>query len=199
MLFRFNRMSTAEIERTLQSGRGLLPSSPPVLTLEGGPARPLPRGFVHDRSVSFLGSGEREFAEACKVFDSWLHFDLGWVRVLNPQAPLAVGQLIGIEAHTLGLWSVNFSIITEVRRTSSIFGFLYTTTSVHVEEGQERFVLEMNNDGSVFYVIEAVSRPRATLAKIGYPVTRIMQRRFSGHSHDRMWMALTQAAAEQSR
>ena len=58
------------------------------------------------------------------------------------------GELVAVEAHTVFVWSVRF-------------GFLYTTTSLHVEERQERFVLEFNADsGCVSYSIEAVSRPR---------------------------------------
>ena len=47
---------------------------------------------------------------------------------------------------------------------------MYTTTAFHVEEGQERFVIEFDTESeSVRYLIEAISRPRHILARIGYP------------------------------
>ena len=52
------------------------------------------------------------------------------------------GELVAVEAHTAFLWSINFSRITEIVDTPVRFGFLYTTTHVHAEEGQERFVIE---------------------------------------------------------
>jgi hypothetical protein len=46
---------------------------------------------------------------------------------------------------------------------------MYTTTAFHVEEGQERFVIDFDPESeSVSYEIEAVSRPRHILARIGY-------------------------------
>jgi hypothetical protein len=70
------------------------------------------------------------------------------------------------------------SRITEAVNTSVRFGFLYTTTRSHVEEGQERFVIEYDMaSGHVWYLIEAVSRPRHFLARIAYPYFRAMQHR----------------------
>jgi uncharacterized protein (UPF0548 family) len=186
-------MSSEEIERAVERVRDLAPSCPAILTLEGGLIGPLPAGFVHDVRESMLGAGERDFDAACEAFEQWQQFDLGWVRVANPLAPVAKGQVVAVEAHTLGLWSLNLSVVTDVLRTSWKFGFLYTTTRTHVETGQERFVLKLGEDGTVTYLIEAVSRPRDVLARIGYPVTRMMQRRFARQSHERMWQALAGA------
>jgi uncharacterized protein (UPF0548 family) len=69
----------------------------------------------------------------------------------------------------------------------SRFGFLYTTTAVHVEEGQERFLIDLNAETeAVTYTIEAVSRPRHPAARFAYPFTRAMQHRFAKDSHARM-------------
>lgn len=188
-------MTAVEIDRAIQGGRDLAPSSPALLTLEGGLVAPVPAGFAHDTRMSMLGAGERDFSAACEAFDGWLQFDLGWVSVANPTTPVAKGQVVGVEAHTLGLWSLNLSIITDVVRTPRLFGFLYTTTRMHVEVGQERFLLQRGEDGSVTYLVEAVSRPRDMLARLGYPVTRMMQKKFSRQSHERMWQALATAMA----
>jgi uncharacterized protein (UPF0548 family) len=114
-------------------------------------------------------------------------FDLGWVRVANPGAPIAVGQIVAVEVRALGLWSINLSQIIETVDTLTRFGFIYSTTRSHVEEGEERFLLEHDQaTGEVVYRLEAVSRPRALLARLGLPVTRHFQHRFARDSHRRM-------------
>jgi uncharacterized protein (UPF0548 family) len=114
-------------------------------------------------------------------------FDLGWVRVANPGAEIAVGQAVAVEVRSVGLWSVNVSKIVAVLDTGNHFGFIYATTSMHVEQGEERFLLEFERaPGDVSYDLEAVSRPRSLLARMGFPVTRHFQHRFARDSHRRM-------------
>jgi uncharacterized protein (UPF0548 family) len=155
--------------------------------LENGPLGTSPRGFVHDYSRSQIGQGELAFGAAREAFRRWEQFNLGWVQVASPVPKVLPGELVAVEAHTLCLWSMNISRIVEVVDSPTRFGFMYTTTACHVEEGQERFVIEFEADSeSVFYLIEAISRPRHILARIGYPFSRAMQHRFVRDSHSRM-------------
>ena len=67
------------------------------------------------------------------------------------------------------------------------FGFAYGTLTNHAESGEELFEVCLNPDsGAVVYRIRAVSRPRAALARIGYPVTRWLQARFRRDSAEAM-------------
>jgi uncharacterized protein (UPF0548 family) len=92
-----------------------------------------------------------------------------------------------VEAHTACFWSFNVNRIDEVADDPARFGFLYTTTAEHVEEGQERFVVELDRaTASVRFLIEAVSRPRHPLARAAYPFARAMQRRFVRDATARM-------------
>jgi uncharacterized protein (UPF0548 family) len=142
---------------------------------------------VHDFSRSEIGRGTRVFGAAREAFQRWQQFDLGWVQVINPNARITPGQLVGVEAHTAFLWSVNLSRIAEIVDLPTCFGFLYTTTALHIEEGQERFILELDPASeSVTYLVEAVSRPRHQLARVAYPFSRAMQHRFARDSHVRM-------------
>jgi uncharacterized protein (UPF0548 family) len=96
-------------------------------------------------------------------------------------------------AHLPGFWSLNACRIVfvideegEVRR----YGFAYGTLPEHVERGQESFVIEWNNeDDSVWYDIFAYSRPNHFLAKMGYPITRLLQKRFARDSMKAMLSA----------
>jgi len=59
------------------------------------------------------------------------------------------------------------------------FGFAYGTLPNHAEMGEEIFeVLLEPESEEVVYRIRAVSKPRAALARIGYPITRVFQERF---------------------
>jgi len=114
-------------------------------------------------------------------------FDLGWVHVANPQALITPGQIVAVEAHTIGLWTLNLSRVTAAANTANRFGFLYATTAMHVEQGEERFLPEFETGtGDVWCDLEAVSRPKPTLARLGFPVTRAFQHRFARDSHRRM-------------
>ena len=104
-------------------------------------------------------------------------FDLGWVRVANPQARIRTGQIVAVEAQTLGLWSLNLSRILDAVDEPGRFGFLYATTEMHVEQGEERFLIQIEPmTGEVFYELESYSRPQRTLAWLGLPVTRSFRR-----------------------
>jgi uncharacterized protein (UPF0548 family) len=105
----------------------------------------------------------------------------------EPDCQDRAGEVVAVEAHTAYLWSINFSRIVEIVDSPTRFGFMYATTALHVEEGQERFVIDFDPEsGSVSYLIEAVSRPRHILARLGYPFSRAMQHRFARDSHARI-------------
>jgi uncharacterized protein (UPF0548 family) len=58
---------------------------------------------------------------------------------------------------------------------------------MHVEQGAERFLLEFDpTTGEVQYILEAISRPRHILARLGLPLSRHFQHQFVRESHNRM-------------
>jgi uncharacterized protein (UPF0548 family) len=187
-VFSLHKPSESLIHHQLDSARDLpLTYGMPFVT-EHGPAeaRP-PRGYARDHTRSEIGHGEAAFEAAKSALRSWSHFDLGWVRVANPEARLDPDQLVAVEAHTLGLWSVNISRIVYVIDESTRFGFAYGTTPLHVESGEERFLVEFYPvSGTVSYELLAISRPVHWLARLGYPYTRSQQHRFARDSHARM-------------
>lgn len=168
-----------------------------LLTLTNGLLGNSPRGFAHDLFRSEIGTGLHIFNRAREAFGRWEQFDLGWVQVMNPSAKLLAGELVAVEVHTACLWSLNFNRVAEVVNSPTRFGFMYTTTAFHIEEGQERFVIDfVPISESVSYLTEAVSRPRHPLARIGYPFSRAMQHRFMRDSHARMKLSVSDADAD---
>ena len=186
-LFRLFRASEDEKLKLLTTARETPVSSPHLLTLADGLLGTPPKGFVHDLSRSEIGQGRHAFETARDAFLRWQQFDLGWVQVLNPSAEIAPGQLVRVEVHTACLWSMSLNRIVETVDAPSRFGFMYATTALHVEQGQERFVIKFDPSNEVVsYLIEAVSRPRHPLARLAYPFSRAMQRRFATNSHARL-------------
>ena len=121
-------------------------------------------------------------------------FDLGWVELRWPDAPIAVGTTVAVLAR-FGGWWLNAARIVSVfddpapRRR---FGFAYGTLEDHVEQGEERFSVEWDErDGSVWYDLLAFSRPHHPLVRAAYPLTRRLQRRFARDSARAMMAAVT--------
>jgi uncharacterized protein (UPF0548 family) len=193
-VFTLHRPSPHAIKQAIAAAARLSTATPQLLSLTSGldPTR-LPSSFAHDQSRTRIGQGQPTFTAAKRAFEHWQMFNLGWVRVANPEAQIAPGQIVAVEVQSLGLWTLNLSRIREVVNAPTGFGFLYATTPMHVEEGEERFLLEFDPaTEEVFYHLEAISRPRNPLARIASPITRAFQHRFARDSHRRLRQALLQ-------
>lgn len=185
-MFTRSRPTTTAVRKRLAAAEALPCFGARWLAPEDGLKARLPALFAHDASATVLGRGDAVFAAARQALERWAMFDLGWVRVANAAIRIERGAAVAVEAHTLGLWTLNVSRIVEVVERVGCFGFVYATTAHHVEFGEERFLIAQDGDGTVRYRLEAVSRPRAWLAWVGYPVTRYFQRRFARESLGRM-------------
>ncbi|HXD32399.1 MAG TPA: DUF1990 domain-containing protein [Pyrinomonadaceae bacterium] len=146
---------------------------------------PPPTGYVLDHNRARLGEGPEIFEQAVACLKRWRQFDLGWVRIVPDTTPIEVGNVVAIKAKTFGLWSLSACrIVYLIDDTPPVkkFGFAYGTLSSHVEKGEERFTIELHEDGSVWYDILAFSRPNLLLVRMGYPLARRLQRRFARES-----------------
>jgi uncharacterized protein (UPF0548 family) len=98
-----------------------------------------------------------------------------------------------MEAHTLFLWTLNFPRILYVIDEPRRFGFGYGTTTMHVERGEERFLLEFDPaSGAVTYDLLAASRPSHWMVWLGYPYARSRQHKFARESYRQMRELLAQ-------
>ena len=182
------RPSQSSILQSLETARDLPGSYGFALNTQGGPDNVyVPRGFKRDHTRSEIGRGLAAFEAAKAAMLRWDLFDLDWVRVVNPDTAIEPETMVAVEAHTLGLWSVNISRILYVIDEPDRFGFGYGTTAMHVERGEERFLVEFYPvSGVVEYDLLAVSQPAHWLAWLAYPYTRFQQRKFARESHRRM-------------
>jgi uncharacterized protein (UPF0548 family) len=66
-----------------------------------------PRGYDVDSYRVKLGEGPEAYARAVEALRGWRQFELGWVRLLPPHAPIEVGATVGVLARHYGFWSLN--------------------------------------------------------------------------------------------
>jgi uncharacterized protein (UPF0548 family) len=155
-----------------------------------------PPGYEVNRTRIRLGEGEAVFAAGKAALRGWAPFRLGWVELCFVDVPIEPGQVVGVLAHVLGIWSLNACNIVSVQDeggSTNRFGFAYGTLPGHVQSGEERFLIEWNrHDDSVWYDLSSFSRPNGFLACLGRPYTRRKQRQFARDSAEAMLRAVVQ-------
>ncbi|ODA29848.1 DUF1990 family protein [Planctopirus hydrillae] len=165
----------------------------------GATASTPPAGYTVDRTRIELGAGEEVFDAAKFALLNWQQFRLGWVDVWSTEARLEVGQVVAIMGQAVGLWWLNACRIVYTIDESgpiSSFGFAYGTLPGHVESGEERFLVEWDQESDrVTYEILAFSKPNHILTRLGYPLVRRSQKRFGRDSAASMFRAVNEAPA----
>ncbi|MDX2044602.1 MAG: DUF1990 domain-containing protein [Acidobacteriota bacterium] len=151
----------------------------------------LPAGYNIDHNRIQLGYGEQVFHQAVAAVRNWKMHDLGWVELCWAKAPIEVGSTVGVLCKHFGFWSCHPArivyVIDEADDHSRRFGFGYGTLPAHDEQGEERFLIEWRReDDSVWYDILAFSRPASLMARLGYPLVRMLQKRFGRQSKQAM-------------
>lgn len=154
-----------------------------------------PAGYTVDHNCVQLGSGAGCYEAACAALQRWEMFNLGWLHLCWPATPVATASTVGVLAQVCGVYILNACrivyTIDEATADYSRFGFAYGTLPSHIEQGEERFLIEWRHaDDSVWYDILAFSQPRHWLVRLGYPVARLFQKRFGRDSKAAMWRAI---------
>ena len=192
-MFLARRPSQRELEEFIARSRDLPLSYNPI-----GIAKESPRGFKVDEASGFVGRGEPAFERAKLALAEWRHFDFGWVELFPRGAAIEPGSVVAVLVHHLGFWSLNGCRVVYTLGeggTGPSFGFAYGTLANHAEMGEELFEVSLRPDSEeVVYRIRAVSKPGATLTRLGYPFTRMLQARFRRDSISALRCAISNRA-----
>jgi uncharacterized protein (UPF0548 family) len=176
-MFLARRPSQPAIAEFLDRSRDLQLSYAPI-----GIASQTPGGFNADLASAVIGHGRETFERAKIALAEWRHYEMGWVELFPGGAAIEPGTVVAVLVHHLGFWSLNgCRVVYGVgdRQTGSSFGFAYGTLSNHAEMGEEIFEVRLEPESEeVIYRIQAVSKPHAAMAWIGYPIARYFQERF---------------------
>jgi len=190
-LFRLTAPSDDEVCRFISRHKNSGFSYPEV----GASATIAPHGYNVDHSRVPLGKGEGTWRRAVGAIWAWQMFNMPWVNLCWPSVPIQVGIDIAVSIHHFGFYSLNACRIVYVvdeENPVKRFGFAYGTLAEHAESGEERFTVEWDRDeDTVWYDILAFSRPRNSLARLGYPLSRLLQKRFAKDSKAAMLEAVT--------
>jgi uncharacterized protein (UPF0548 family) len=137
----------------------------------------IPGGYHYLQRTVVLGNGRDRFERATRALLGWEMQSRAGVSVRASSQTVEKGAVavlrlgwsaLGIDAPVRVVY-----VVDEERRS----GFAYGTLPGHPERGEEAFVVELLGDGSVRFTISAFSRPASLLARLGGPVSRIVQSR----------------------
>ena len=176
-MFLTHRPGARELEEFIKQSINL-----PLSYEQVGLAKQSPSDFKIDQASGVIGRGKTTFERAKLALREWRHFELGWVEIFPKNASIESATTVAVLAHHFGFWSLNgCRVVYELgdRPDDTSFGFAYGTLTNHAEMGEEIFQVSISPESEeVSYRIRAASRPRAALARIGYPITRLLQARF---------------------
>ena len=160
---------------------------------QGATGESAPQGYTVDHHRIQLGWGSALFERAAEALRQWKMFDTGWIDICWPDTPIRVGSMVAVVARHYRFWSLNACRVVYVvddRGAARRYGFAYGTLAEHGETGEERFTVELRReDETVWYDIYAFSRPTG-LARLGYPFSRRLQKRFAHDSKNAMRRAV---------
>jgi uncharacterized protein (UPF0548 family) len=169
------RMPSNALHRRYLAACAAAPSYP-----ETGATRSaaLPPGYSWLRRRIHLGHGRA-------VLDRAGAYVLGWgaqlgsgFAVYPPPAPLAAGDTvllrIGLPHLRLARLVIPCRVVWTVEESDRI-GFAYGTLPGHPERGEESFLVSMDADGEVWFEVAAFSRFASWYARLGRPVSAVLQ------------------------
>jgi uncharacterized protein (UPF0548 family) len=187
-MWHLKRPSNEALDALAKQQAQLVPTYPEV----GSTCGACPSGYAHDRNEVRLGSGQAVFAKAVAGLRAWKMFPAAWTEIFPPQARQIEGGSVILVFRLVGIhWTSAARIVYEVDDTSvggakRRLGFAYGTLPGHVECGEERFTITWREDDSVWYEIQAFSRPRYWMTRLAKPLARRWQRRFVRDSKSTM-------------
>ncbi|MFI2780589.1 DUF1990 family protein [Streptomyces sp. ALB3] len=144
---------------------------------EAGATRlgPLPEGYNHLHHRAVVGRGRADFEAAGAAVTGWRMHRAAGARV-NASAPQAEpGVAVEVSA---GVGRLRVSAPCEVvwaAYESHRTGFAYGTRARHPECGEESFVVELVDDGTVWFTVTAFSRPASWYARLAGPLVPLAQ------------------------
>jgi uncharacterized protein (UPF0548 family) len=143
-----------------------------------------PRNYNYERNRICLGHGSATFARAVKALQSWQMFEFPDVRLCWPSTHIQAGNDVVLVAKHCGIWSLNCCRIVYVVDEVERYAFAYGTLQEHSFRGEERFTVEWDrlSSDSVSYEVRSFSRASDIFVRVGYPVARLLQRRFARES-----------------
>lgn len=138
----------------------------------------MPHRWISTDESVVVGEGPEEFACVTEALLTWrIHAGAG-IEVEGPaRVEPGADAVLRVRVGPLPLRAP--VRILSVREDERSAGFTYRALPGHPEEGEESFEVRRAEDGTVRFLLHARSRPGTWSARIGAPVSRRVQRRFT--------------------
>ena len=139
----------------------------------------MPAGYHHLRYRSRIGRGGALFRAAGEAVLTWQMHRRSGVPVVAtaPRAARGVRLACGLRAGPLQVW-VPCEVVATVADGAHT-GFTYGMLAGHPECGEESFVVNMDDDGTVWLAVTAFSRPVVWYTRLAGPLVPVLQRRYA--------------------
>ncbi|WP_069170000.1 DUF1990 family protein [Streptomyces griseus] len=137
---------------------------------------PLPEGYHHLRHRTAVGRGRAAFETAGAAVTEWRMHRATGARVNASAERASAGGTVEV---SIGAGPLRFTAACEVVWTAyehNRTGFAYGTRARHPECGEESFVVELADDGTVWFTVTAFSRPHIWYTRLAGPVVPVVQR-----------------------
>ena len=132
----FSRPSTGEVERFLAQARQSAYSYSEVGATSGS----IPSRYTTDHNRVLLGRGPAVWNKAVAALQAWEMFNVDWIRLYWPSAPIQAGENVAVLAQYLNCYWLNACRIVYVIEDDGPverFGFAYGTLCDHAESGDQ--------------------------------------------------------------
>ncbi|MDX3066429.1 MULTISPECIES: DUF1990 family protein [Streptomyces] len=137
---------------------------------------PLPDGYHHLHHRTAVGRGRADFEAAGAAVTEWRMHRAAGTRVNASAERAAPGERVAV---SLGLGPLRITAHCEIVWTAydeRRIGFGYGTTARHPELGEECFVVDLADDGTVWFTVMAFSRPASWYARLAGALVPVLQR-----------------------
>ena len=172
-MFRFAPFWRKDLDRALERARA---AQPTYQELGGTRNAQLPDGFHHDRRELRLGDAS-VFERAREGLSKWQAHVLAGAEVY-PGNSLGEGETVLVLPGFGPLQVIAPCRIVYVTDEVDRFGLGYGTLPGHPECGEESFIVHRDGHATIFR-ITAFSRPSGIVTRVGAPVARRVQLRFT--------------------
>lgn len=144
----------------------------------GATAGDLPPGYHHIDASKVVGRGVADFKRHARTLMSFGVLTSAGIRVSSSSPTADVGTIV---EQRLGLGPARLLApcrVVRIVREPDRVGFAYGSLPPHPESGEEEFIVQLQEDGSVTFSVRSFSRHARWFSKVGAPVVRSIQRRY---------------------
>ncbi|WP_299531926.1 DUF1990 family protein [uncultured Streptomyces sp.] len=137
---------------------------------------PLPAGYSHLHHRTRVGRGPEDFAAAGAAVTEWRMHRASGVRLEASTRRAEPGSTVRL---ALGVGPFAIGAVCSIVWTeygADRIGFGYGTLDEHPEQGEECFVVDLADDGTVWFTVMAFSRPVRWYTRLAGPLVPVIQR-----------------------